>query len=104
MRADRPEHHVTGGGSGICFEVARQLGLHGAKVCIMGRREDFLREAVASLGREGIQATYSAGDVRRPEDCARCVRAAVEAFGLVNVLVNGAAGMFPASAGESLTP
>ena len=40
---------VTGGGSGIGFEIARQLGLHGAKVVIMGRRETFLRDAVAVL-------------------------------------------------------
>jgi len=90
---------VTGGGSGIGFEVARQLGLHGAKLCLMGRREDFLRDACNLLKAENIVATYSAGDVRKPEDCA-----AVDAFGFVNILVNGAAGMFPASAGESLTP
>ena len=27
---------ITGGGSGIGFEVARQLGKHGAKLCLMG--------------------------------------------------------------------
>ena len=42
--------------------------------------------------------------MRQPEDCAGCVRTAVEAFGYLNLLVNGAAGMFPASIGESLTP
>ena len=28
---------ITGGGSGIGFEIARQLGSHGAKVLIMGK-------------------------------------------------------------------
>jgi peroxisomal 2,4-dienoyl-CoA reductase len=41
---------VTGGGSGIGFEIARQIGLHGAKgVVIMGRRQQFLDEAVQAL-------------------------------------------------------
>jgi hypothetical protein len=30
---------ITGGGSGIGFEIARQLGRHGAAVVVMGRRE-----------------------------------------------------------------
>ncbi len=34
------------------------------------------------------------GDVRKPEDCKRVVGKAVELFGKVDVLVNGAAGNF----------
>jgi len=39
-----------------------------------------------------------AGDVRKPEDCKRVVAAAVTKFGRLDVLVNGAAGNFLASA------
>jgi len=94
----------TGGASGIGYEVVRQLGQHGAAVCIMGRREEFLRDAVSALQSEGIRAAYSQGDVRKPADCARAVETTVSSFGSLNVLVNSAAGMFPASLGESLTP
>lgn len=78
---------MTGGGSGIGFEVARQLGLHGAKVrlyeargartthphtyspalsqyiqvVIMGRRGPFLEKAVAILKQDGVQATCKYG-------------------------------------------
>ena len=45
---------ITGGGSGIGFEIARQLGKHGAKVVIMGRRQNFLDDAVAALVAEGV--------------------------------------------------
>ena len=68
---------VTGGGSGIGFEITRQLGLHGAAVVIMGRREGPLNAAVSSLGKEGVRCTGVQGDVRNEQDCARAVREAV---------------------------
>ena len=70
----------------------------------MGRREEFLKNAVKLFQQENIQATFYAGDVRSCDDCASCVKKAVDTFGFLNVLINGAAGMFPASAGQSLTP
>ena len=59
---------VTGGGSGIGFEVARQFGKHGAGgeetfscflsrgLVLMGRRKEFLEEAVKLLAKEGLRA------------------------------------------------
>jgi NAD(P)-dependent dehydrogenase (short-subunit alcohol dehydrogenase family) len=46
---------VTGGGSGICFEIAAQLARHGASVAIMGRRREVLDKAVAALRSEGLR-------------------------------------------------
>lgn len=95
---------ITGGGSGIGFEIARQLGLHGAKgVLLMGRREDFLKKAVDMLAVEGINATSFTGDVRKPEVCNAAVCKAVEEFGSLDILVNAAAGNFLAAA-EQLSP
>ncbi|RQM25985.1 hypothetical protein B5M09_000813 [Aphanomyces astaci] len=78
--------------------VARQLGLHGAKVVIMGRRQAVLEQAVNSLVADGIDAAFFAGDVRRPEDAQAAVEVAVKTFGTLNVLVNGAAGNFLSTA------
>ena len=41
---------VTGGHSGIGYGIAEQLGRHGARVCVFGRRADVLAAAVDSLG------------------------------------------------------
>lgn len=47
---------ITGGSSGIGLEIARQLGLHGAKIAISGRRRNVLDEACEDLKRHGIDA------------------------------------------------
>ncbi|KAI3424239.1 hypothetical protein D9Q98_009595 [Chlorella vulgaris] len=85
---------VTGGGSGIGLEITRQLGLHGAKVVISGRREQVLRDACQTLGGDGITAAFVQGDVRRYEDCERMAGEAVARFGRLDILVNCAAGNF----------
>jgi peroxisomal 2,4-dienoyl-CoA reductase len=85
---------VTGGGSGICFGIARELGRHGAKVMIMGRRAEVLATAVAELSAEGIEAHFAPGDVRDTGACEKAVAATVERFGKLTLLLNGAAGNF----------
>ena len=41
-----------------------QLGLHGAKVMVFGRRENFLREAVDVLTRAGCEAGIRRANMR----------------------------------------
>jgi len=76
---------VTGGTSGIGFEVARQLAARGAKVAICGRNEARLREASESLGVLGVHA-----DVANEDDVIRMVREVVEGLGGYDVLINNA--------------
>jgi peroxisomal 2,4-dienoyl-CoA reductase len=94
---------ITGGGSGIGFGITTQLGLHGCKVCIMGRREHFLQDAVKTLQEQGVTAMYVTGDVRNAEDCVRAVESATTAFGSLDTVVNCAAGNFLSTA-EGLSP
>ncbi|PUZ48883.1 hypothetical protein GQ55_7G281700 [Panicum hallii var. hallii] len=94
---------VTGGGSGIGFEIATQLARHGAQVALMGRRREVLDKAVAALRSEGLRAVGFDGDVRKQEDAARVLAATVEHFSKLDILVNGAAGNFLASP-EDLKP
>lgn len=49
---------VTGGGSGIGFEISVQLGKHGASVAIMGRRKHVLDSAVDALRSLGIPVIF----------------------------------------------
>ena len=91
---------VTGGGSGICFEIVRQLLLHGcAGAVICGRREAFLIRASQSLSLDsGKTCMYKVCDVRDAGACVDAVKYALEKFGRLDILVNGAAGNFLAEA------
>lgn len=48
---------ITGGGSGIGFEISTQFGKHGASIAIMGRRKQVLDSAVSALQSLGIQVS-----------------------------------------------
>jgi 2,4-dienoyl-CoA reductase [(3E)-enoyl-CoA-producing], peroxisomal len=92
---------VTGGGSGICFEIVKQLllaGCSGAIIC--GRRESFLQDAVRILEQEtGQIVEYHVCDVRNAATCQKVADFVRSRFGRLDILVNGAAGNFlvPAS-------
>lgn len=94
---------LTGGGSGIGFEISTQFGKHGASIAIMGRRRQVLDAAVSALNSLGIPAVGFEGDVRKQEDCKRVVEATFSHYGRIDILVNAAAGNFLASA-EDLSP
>src|SRR5690349_21796544 len=85
---------ITGGGSGIGLGIARRLGQHGAKLVLLGRREDFLKNAKKSLENENIKVEYFVGDVRSEESAINAVKFTIDKFGSLNTLVNCAAGNF----------
>jgi NAD(P)-dependent dehydrogenase (short-subunit alcohol dehydrogenase family) len=54
---------ITGGGTGIGLASARLLGNEGARICIIGRREDVLDEAMDSMRGQGIEVMQYKLDV-----------------------------------------
>ncbi|KAJ7948978.1 Peroxisomal 2,4-dienoyl-CoA reductase [Quillaja saponaria] len=94
---------ITGGGSGIGFEISTQFGKHGASIAIMGRRKQVIDSAVSTLQALGIPAFGIEGDVRKQEDARRVVESTYKHFGRIDILVNAAAGNFLVSA-EDLSP
>lgn len=94
---------VTGGGTGIGFAAATEMGRLGAKVAICGRRPGPLKDALDRLEGEGIEALALPCDIREPEIVDAFVDGVVERFGRIDVLVNNAGGQFPTTA-EALSP
>ncbi len=95
---------ITGGGSGICFGIAKALLAHGARAAIVGRKADRLetaREALATA--TGGSCIAAPADVRDPAAVAAAIAKTIEAFGRIDIVVNGAAGNFLAPA-ATLSP
>jgi citronellol/citronellal dehydrogenase len=94
---------VTGGATGIGFDVARETGRLGAKVAICGRRLERLDAAVALLRADGITALGLPCDIRQSEQVTALVDQVNAQLGPISVLVNNAGGQFPTTA-EALSP
>lgn len=76
---------VTGGSSGIGFEIARQLKEKGAEVVICGRDEAKMADAAKKIGAHGIRA-----DVSIDADVVALIQKTVELMPDYNVLINNA--------------
>ena len=87
---------VTGGGTGIGKEICRVLGHHGARIAIASRKREVLDATAAELGQEGIEVFVETCDVRSAPAVADVVAAIVGHYGRLDVVVNNAAGNFPA--------
>jgi len=81
---------ITGASAGIGLETALEFARQGAHVVLAARREERLRELAVQCEVLGVRALVAPTDVARTEDVERMVRATVEAFGRVDVLVNNA--------------
>lgn len=79
---------VTGASRGIGYGIAEALIARGDRVCITGRGEDALKEAVEQLGSD--RAIYVAGKAHDEAHQAAAVERTMEAFGRVDFLVNNA--------------
>jgi NAD(P)-dependent dehydrogenase (short-subunit alcohol dehydrogenase family) len=93
---------ITGAGSGIGKAIALAYAGEGAKVAVMGRRMEKLREVVGEIESRGGKGVAVAGDVAQAGDAARVVREAAEKLGGLNVLVNNA-GMLSAKTVEQVS-
>lgn len=91
---------VTGGGTGIGFGCARELGLLGARVTLAARRESVLENAVERLGAEGIDAAWCRLDIRDNEAVEAAMERTIAERGLPDHLVNNAGGQFAAKADD----
>ena len=87
---------VTGGGSGIGKEIAVTLGRHGAGIVIAGRQQKRLEAACLEFDSQGIECLPIPADVRDPDQVETVVSGALNHFGRLDIVVNNAAGNFPA--------
>ncbi len=89
---------ITGGGSGINLRIAERFAEQGAKLALVGRKKEKLDAAVQQIEKLGGTAAGFSVDVREYEALARVLGEIHQRMGLVDILVCGAAGNFPATA------
>ena len=86
---------VTGGATGIGSFIVRKLGLLGASVGIVSRKEENLKAAAEKFAAEdGINVLWRRGDVRDPESIKTAIDSLTNEMGGLDVLVCNAAGNF----------
>jgi NAD(P)-dependent dehydrogenase (short-subunit alcohol dehydrogenase family) len=78
---------ITGGGSGLGLGIARCFVHAGAKVVLVGRREDVVCTAAKDLG---TNAEWIAHDILKLDGAAKLVQQAAERIGPISILVNNA--------------
>jgi len=87
---------VTGGGSGIGQRMAERFAEHGAKVMLIGRKQEKLDAAASAIASSGGTAGTYAVDVRDYASVEAAFQKTRDQFGEIDILVCGAAGNFPA--------
>src|SRR5262245_25836730 len=82
---------VTGGSKGLGKAMARAFATAGADVFISSRNEDELKSALKEIT-AGTKARggYCVADLSKRSESARLGKAAIEALGKVDILINNA--------------
>ena len=82
---------VTGAGSGIGAETARELARAGARVAVLDRDETAASEVAAGIQRAGGQTIPVRADISEPDSVFAAAERVEREFGACRVLVNNAA-------------
>ncbi len=81
---------VTGASRGIGRAIALRLAREGGKLILAARDATTLGKVGAEIVATGGTATIFAGDLRLPEVPAAVVKAALDAYGAIHIVVNNA--------------
>lgn len=81
---------VTGGGRGIGRSIAMVFGSLGAKVIVISRTEEELKETAEQINQLGGEATLHVADLSEPQTIPSVIDFIQEHFGRLDVLVNNA--------------
>ena len=92
---------ITGGTEVLGRTIAKYLALNGAKVIILGRKEDVGAEIVADIKKAGGECEFLKTDVMNQEVVQQNCDYIVEKYGRIDTLLNAAGGNMK---GATITP
>jgi len=82
--------YITGGSKGIGYGIAKTLLAHGMNVAISSRSLDAAKKAAAALSDDAGRVLALASDVRSSDSETKAVKAVMDHFGQLDVLVANA--------------
>ena len=83
---------VTGGSHGIGRSIALALAEEGCNVAICARKKDWIEQTVAELKAKGVKNMGISADVLIPEDINPVMKAVIDSWGTIHILVNNVGG------------
>jgi NAD(P)-dependent dehydrogenase (short-subunit alcohol dehydrogenase family) len=83
---------ITGGGGVLCSTMGQALGEQGVKVALLDLRPEAAQAAADAIKKAGGQAIAVACNVLDRKSLEAACKAVVDAFGTVDILINGAGG------------
>lgn len=94
---------VTGGGTGLGKGIAVEFARLGAQIAILSRNPEHLAAGVEAIAATGARVIAVGCDVRDAAAIARAFDETEAKLGPIDILINNAAGNFPAAA-EEISP
>lgn len=77
---------ITGGGSGLGESAARILGKNGAKVAVLGRTADEIKEVADAIKADGGEALAVTADISVPAEMEAAVQKVVDQWGRLDIV------------------
>ncbi|MHA1600573.1 MAG: SDR family NAD(P)-dependent oxidoreductase, partial [Alphaproteobacteria bacterium] len=86
---------ITGGGGVLCGGLAQHLAACGMHVAVLDLKADAAEAVVASITQTGGKAKAITANVLERQSVEAALQSCVEAFGPMDILINGAGGNHP---------
>lgn len=83
---------VTGGSRGIGKAISLGFAGEGCRLSVCGRTAATMEQAAGEVKKLGVEVLTVAADLTDPTECERFVRATLDRFGRIDVLVNNVGG------------
>jgi 3-oxoacyl-[acyl-carrier protein] reductase len=94
---------ITGGGTGIGRVIAHEMAKVGAHIVVASRNPDHINPTAEAIQQFGRQSLAVSVDVRAPEQVESLVKATMDRFGRIDILVNNHGALFQCAV-EDLSP